>query len=195
MLGCALRPQEEHGARDISQTRLSPCAIIFCGAAHPGPQPHAHTAANEVTRMKTNRFSLLLGLIALVSLTAPASGQCPLTITRCPSSPPVNLNSAPPLCIYIAVQPCCPGGALTDSALVMTYGSVSISPTGPGTLVDQCPSGDGIQEFLVCFSKADLNILFASLPLGMSTVTVNVSVFCQTTGITLNGSLTMKVQK
>ena len=83
---------------------------------------------------------------------------------------------------------------MADSALVMTYGATSISPNGPGTVVDDCPT-DGISERKVCFDKADLTTLFATLPSGNTTVTVTVSVYCRLTGITFQGSIAIKVHK
>ena len=56
----------------------------------------------------------------------------------------------------------------------MNYSGSSIPADASKTTVDGDKNGDGIAEITACFSKANLRTLFAGLPAGRNTVTVEI---------------------
>jgi len=127
--------------------------------------------------------------------TTTATVGCQATISRCPSAPPVNLNSAGDLCVYIEpLAGCFNASDVSVGTVVMKYGSSTISTTGAGTLGDNCPI-NGTQDLKVCFTKANLNVLFGSLPNG-TTPNVSVTVEGSTvSGCNFQGSIMFDVKK
>jgi len=119
---------------------------------------------------------------------------CQALISRCPSGPPVNLNSAPDACFYIEpVAGCFNAADVAVGTEVMKYGSGSISTTGVGTLGDACPT-NGTQDLKICFTKANLSTLFSSLATGTTTVTVTIE-GSTTSGCKFQGAITFDVKK
>src|SRR5258705_359710 len=150
--------------------------------ANPGTYTVTLTVTDNCTRANT----------ASASVTVSA---CQATISRCPSSPAVNLNSSNDGCVYIEpVAACFNASDISGSTVVMKYLSSSITASSVGPLGDDCTLNNGVQDSKACFSKADLNILFASLTAGTTTsVTVDVE-GSTTAGCHFTGSITFDVK-
>jgi len=151
--------------------------------ANPGTYTVTLTVTDNCTRANT----------ASASVTVSA---CQATISRCPSSPAVNLNSSNDGCVYIEpVAACFNASDISGPTVVMKYLSSSITASSVGPPGDDCTLNNGVQDSKACFSKADLNILFASLTAGTTTsVTVDVE-GSTTAGCHFTGSITFDVKK
>ena len=196
-IGCAGVPvsMDGSGSSDPDGDALTFAWNFGDGNTGAGATP-SHTYASSgsfvVTLTVTDNGSPILSSSGTTS--ASVNCCCQATISRCPSTPPVNLTSAPAACLYIEpVAGCFSAADVIIGTVVMKYGSNTTSTTGIGTLGDNCLS-NGIQELRVCFSKVSLNALFISLANG--TTTVNVTIEANTvTGCKLQGNITFNVVK
>jgi PKD repeat protein len=88
----------------------------------------------------------------------------------------IKLKGGKPFYCY-EVQPVAGDYANTDvilTTITMTFGGKTVSAEASRTSVDSDKNLDGIQEIKTCFSKANLQILFAGLPTGLDPVTLTI---------------------
>ncbi|HYQ89101.1 MAG TPA: Ig-like domain-containing protein, partial [Candidatus Binatia bacterium] len=88
----------------------------------------------------------------------------------------IKLKGGKPYYCY-EVQPVGGDYSNTDvilTTITMTFGGKTVSAEASRTSVDSDKNLDGIQEIKTCFSKANLQILFAGLPTGLDPVTLTI---------------------
>jgi|SRR5882672_414300 len=155
--------------------------------SHTYSNPGAYNVTLTVTDNCTPPLSKTVNTTVTVSI-------CQATITRCPSAPPVNLNSAPDACFYIQpVGGCFNATDVNLGTVVMRYGATISTITAVVSTGDNCPM-DGITDVKVCFTKTDLNTLFISLPNGTTNVSVTIE-GSTVGGCQFQGSSTFDVKK
>jgi PKD repeat protein len=107
----------------------------------------------------------------------------------------VQLDSGQRQCFQI--EPIGGDFALTDvdlATIVAKYGGTQVSPTTRKTIINADTDGNGIQEIDACFTAAALRTLFATVPNGLSTVTISLEGALRTGG-SFRGDVTFQIQK
>jgi PKD repeat protein len=152
---------------------------------------HPYTAAGTYTVTLTVTDNGSPSLSNSATTTATITTELPATAF---TNETIRLASGKPKACF-QIQPVNADYANTDvvlSSLQAKYGTVVINCDPSKTTIDSDKNGDGIQEIHVCFTKADLRILFAGLPAGHNNVTVHIQGTLQN-GSAFGGDATVDV--